>query len=566
MANALNFMDLSPSRENPPASACSMSELPPEAEEGNIEYKLKLVNPSASRFEHLVTQMKWRLREGQGEAIYEIGVEDNGLLVGLTEDELQASLETVQRMADRLDATITILRQREVDDDIDVGGRRKACELLVRRVPDDQQFIDLRVAVLGNVDAGKSTLLGVLTQGELDNGRGRARLNLFRHLHEIQSGRTSSISNEILGFNGRGDVINYSDSQQGCLTAEEICASASKLLTLIDLAGHHKYLKTTISGLMGYSPDFAMLVVSANTGVAGTSREHLGLALALQVPIFVVVSKIDLCPECITTRTVDQLKRLVTGCRKVPFEIKSDDDAVVAARNFNDSSICPIFLASSVSGLNLDRLKKFLHVLPPSHSSVEQEKLTQELTEYQVDEVYSVPNVGKVLSGTLFRGIVKEQDELLLGPDESGNFHPVQVNSIHRNRSPCRVVRPGQAATLAVGAWDRIFLRKGMVLVSEKLQPTSCIEFEADICVLFHTTMICKGFQATLHIGNVCQTAVITEMDKPCIKTNEQALVRFRFIKHPEYLREGSRLLLREGSTKGLGRVTKVFTYCQVDR
>ena len=27
--------------------------------------------------------MKWRLREGQGEAIYEIGVEDNGLMTGL---------------------------------------------------------------------------------------------------------------------------------------------------------------------------------------------------------------------------------------------------------------------------------------------------------------------------------------------------------------------------------------------------------------------------------------------------------------------------------------------------
>lgn len=38
--------------------------LPPEAAEGNVEYKLKLVNPSSSRFEHLVTQMKWRLREG----------------------------------------------------------------------------------------------------------------------------------------------------------------------------------------------------------------------------------------------------------------------------------------------------------------------------------------------------------------------------------------------------------------------------------------------------------------------------------------------------------------------
>ena len=63
--------------------------------------------------------------------------------------------------------------------------------------------------MLGNVDAGKSTLLGVLTQGELDNGRGKARLNLFRHLHEIQSGRTSSISHGILGFNSDGQVIEF---------------------------------------------------------------------------------------------------------------------------------------------------------------------------------------------------------------------------------------------------------------------------------------------------------------------------------------------------------------------
>lgn len=84
------------------------------------------------------------------------------------------------------------------------------------------KFLDLRVAVLGNVDSGKSTLLGVLTQGELDNGRGRARLNLFRHLHEIQSGRTSSISFEILGFNSKGEVW-----VSGCLVS-------SYYLTLLD--------------------------------------------------------------------------------------------------------------------------------------------------------------------------------------------------------------------------------------------------------------------------------------------------------------------------------------------
>lgn len=57
------------------------------------------------------------------------------------------------------------------------------------------------------MEAGKSTLLGVLTQGELDNGRGKARLNLFRHLHEIQSGHTSSISLEIMGFSSKGEVM-----------------------------------------------------------------------------------------------------------------------------------------------------------------------------------------------------------------------------------------------------------------------------------------------------------------------------------------------------------------------
>lgn len=60
------------------------------------------------------------------------------------------------------------------------------------------------MAVVGNVDAGKSTLLGVLTHGELDNGRGQARLKLFRHKHEIESGRTSSVGNDILGFDTAG--------------------------------------------------------------------------------------------------------------------------------------------------------------------------------------------------------------------------------------------------------------------------------------------------------------------------------------------------------------------------
>lgn len=41
---------------------------------GFIEYKLKLINPTVERFERLVTQMMWRLKQGKNEAIYELGL------------------------------------------------------------------------------------------------------------------------------------------------------------------------------------------------------------------------------------------------------------------------------------------------------------------------------------------------------------------------------------------------------------------------------------------------------------------------------------------------------------
>ncbi|XP_038154946.1 GTP-binding protein 2-like isoform X1 [Cyprinodon tularosa] len=530
--------------------------LPPEAEEGNIEYKLKLVNPTQNRFEHLATQMKWRLQEGRGEAVYQIGVEDNGMLVGLSEEEMRASLKTLHRLAEKVGADIAVLREREVDYDSDVP--RKIAEVLIRKVPDDQQFLDLRVAVLGNVDSGKSTLLGVLTQGELDNGRGRARLNLFRHLHEIQTGRTSSISFEILGFNSRGEVINYSESR----TAEEICESASKMITFIDLAGHHKYLKTTIFGLTSYCPDFAMLVVSANTGIAGTTREHLGIAMALKVPIFIVISKVDLCTRATVERTLRQLERVLKqpGCNKVPMVVSSTDDAVTAAQQFAQSpNITPIFTLSSVTGESLDLLKVFFNIIPPLSNSKEQEELMQQLTEFQVDEIYTVPEVGTVVGGTLYSGICREGDDLVVGPTELGQFHRLTVGSIQRNRSACRVLRAGQAATLALGNFDRSLLRKGMVMVSPEMDPTICWMFEAEIVLLFHAKTFHKGFQVTVHIGNVRQTATVEAVyGKEELRTGEKAVVLFKFIKHPEYLKVGAKVLFREGVTKGIGHVTSL--------
>jgi GTPase len=120
------------------------------------------------------------------------------------------------------------------------------------------------------------------------------------------------------------------------MTHQEICEASSKLINFIDLAGHEKYLKTTVFGLTGHAPDFAMLMIGANMGVSGMTKEHLGISLALRVPVYIVVTKIDLCPENILKQTMIQIKKVLKspGCKKIPIVIRNEDDVVVCARNF----------------------------------------------------------------------------------------------------------------------------------------------------------------------------------------------------------------------------------------
>ncbi|CAB3382949.1 Hypothetical predicted protein [Cloeon dipterum] len=532
-------------------------QLPPEPQLGNVEYKLKLVNPSRFRFEHLVTQMKWRLREGQGEAIYEIGVEDSGVLTGLSAKELRASLQTLRQMAQKLGATTTVLRERVVSDCLlgDKEDQRRVAEVLVRKVPDDQHSIEVRVAVVGGADAGKSTLLGVLTQGQLDNGRGRARLNMFRHLHEIQSGRTSSISHEILGFDSRGNVLNYKE----LVTHESICESSTKLVSLLDLAGHQKYLKTTVLGLTGYSPHYVMLVVSAGAGLAGTAHDHLALVLALDVPLFVIVTKTDLGGTRVQA-TLDALDAALRGLQRTPLLVHSADDAVAAAAKAH-AAVVPVFCVSSVSGDGLDLLRRFLFVVPPELSANERDTLEQQPCEFQVDETFRVPEVGVVVGGLLTSGVISEGMNMVIGPMNDGTYKPVQVLSVHRNKAAYRVVRASQSASLALHP-EVPGLRKGMVLLSPDMDRECCIFFQASVHVLYHATAIHEGFQCTVHVGNIRQTGVIVGiMASSGIHTDERASVVFKLARHPERIQVGQRLLFREGRTNGVGKVTQVFPF-----
>ncbi|XP_075863099.1 GTP-binding protein 1 isoform X2 [Microcebus murinus] len=452
----------------------------------DLTSKLVLVSPTSEQYDSLLRQMWERMDEGCGETIYVIGQGSDGTEYGLSEADMEASYATVKSMAEQIEADVILLRERQ-----EAGGRVR--DYLVRKRVGDNDFLEVRVAVVGNVDAGKSTLLGVLTHGELDNGRGFARQKLFRHKHEIESGRTSSVGNDILGFDSEGNVVNKPDSHGGSLEWTKICEKSTKVITFIDLAGHEKYLKTTVFGMTGHLPDFCMLMVGSNAGIVGMTKEHLGLALALNVPVFVVVTKIDMCPANILQETLKLLQRLLKspGCRKIPVLVQSKDDVIVTASNFSSERMCPIFQISNVTGENLDLLKMFLNLLSPRTSYKEEEP-----AEFQIDDTYSVPGVGTVVSGTTLRGLIKLNDTLLLGPDPLGNFLSIAVKSIHRKRMPVKEVRGGQTASFALKKIKRSSIRKGMVMVSPRLNPQASWEFEAEILVLHHPTTISPRYQA----------------------------------------------------------------------
>ncbi len=66
------------------------------------------------------------------------------------------------------------------------------------------------------------------------------RQSPFIYLIYKQNSGTSSVGNDILGFDSKGRMVNDPDPHDGKLDWARICRNASKVVTFIDLAGHEK--------------------------------------------------------------------------------------------------------------------------------------------------------------------------------------------------------------------------------------------------------------------------------------------------------------------------------------
>lgn len=501
-----------------------------------------------------------RIDEGHGETIFDLGLEDGGDSMGFDVAQWNQALQRLREATEMLSAYCRILVTYNVGDSSESPVKNARLKdswgkLLIRQSADSvEEMTEIRIAVVGNVDAGKSTMLGVLVKGSLDDGRGKARVNLFRHKHEIESGRTSSVGMEIMGFDAKGDIVTSAQGRK--LSWEEIGKRSAKVISFSDLAGHERYLRTTVFGMLSSSPNYCLLMVAANNGLIGMSKEHLGIALALNVPVMVIITKIDICPPQILQETITQLTKILKspGARKIPIFVKDMAETVNTATQFVSQRICPIFQVSNVTGANLDLVRTFLNILPHrGQYSVDAP------FEFLINDTFSVPHVGTVVSGVVKSGVIHAGDTVLVGPDSLGQFTTTTIKSIERKRIQVSACFAGQSGSFALKKVRRKEVRKGMVVLRKMDQPPKVYrEFVAEVLILSHATTIKRKYQAMLHVGAVSQTCSVIDMDRPFIRTGDRALVAFRFIQRPEFLAPGDRVLFREGKTKGLGIVKSV--------
>lgn len=338
----------------------------------------------------------------------------------------------------------------------------------------------LRITLTGPTTSGKSSLLGTLSTATLDNGRGKSRLSLLKHRHEIASGVTSSVAQELIGYKS-GEVINYAFPNVSSWTDMHASAEGGRLVFLSDSAGHPRYRRTTVRGLVGWAPHWTVLCVAADDGknarsvAGGTSsaqdvlgiasggvdlaKAHLELCLKLDKPLAVVITKLDLASKTSLRQILSKILSIVKAGGRIPSLIPPDTSKYVlaselgtipAAENENVrkttdkfksiksgglTSIVPIILTSAAKGIGIRSMHALLQNLPISPRPTSDEFIgpvlnpEQPVCLFHIEDVFELPasyenlasNNGKggsgvVVAGHLRFGRLSVGDSAIIGP------------------------------------------------------------------------------------------------------------------------------------------------------
>lgn len=466
------------------------------------------------------------------------------------------------------------------------------------------KFVSL--AMIGSVDSGKSTTIGCLISGKLDNGDGLTRKIVAVHNHEIETGRTSAISDRSIKLNITEKIPIDKES------TELKDVSYRKIITIYDMCGHEGYLKTTLFGLLGTFPDYLILSIASNRGPLKMTREHLGIAMCLERPFFGLFTKMDLLlnntdgslnKDVFDTNMSSTIKTIRRTQKKgkllnnlddfklyLDYINASDSNKLLLQDKWNtrkqkisdEFNQCleymrkndkydtvPILCTSNKTGYCLDILVDCVTKLQQCTKWI----VTDQNSIFYIDSVFNVIGVGIVISGTLKGNTINKGDKISLGPFD-GSYYTCRIRSIHNNiKEEINSLHNSEKGCLAIKFESNINKldlrpRKGMVALNYIKNETirneifikyTCWQFEADITILHHPTTIKAGYCATIQFNTTRQIAKITKIvskSGDILRQGYKGKVIFHFLSCPAFIEIGNTFFFREGTTKGFGIIT----------
>jgi|GEM_PF-36126 len=559
-----------------------------EREGGSVEFKERLTKDlhlADGRRESLAAQLRHRVLSGDGEATYVVGVTDDGALAGIAPDEFTESMDVLSLLAEEADAHIENVETWGVDADgrakpkgsgpapgpgaggtdsapsspasnsstpSDSSSREAPAEGIVgvatvregAVLEDDEHIV---VGTAGHVDHGKSTLVGTLVTGQSDDGEGGTRSYLDVQPHEVERGLSADLSYGVYGFDDEGPV--RMDNPDRKSDRARVVEEADRLVSFVDTVGHEPWLRTTIRGLVGQKLDYGLLTVAADDGPTKTTREHLGILLATDLPTMVVITKADIVSDERLEEVEREVERQLREVGKTPLSVARH--GVGAAVEEIDDTVVPVLATSAVTMEGMDTLDELLERLPKTAGPTD-----DEFAMY-VDRSYKVTGVGAVASGTIRSGRVEAGDELLLGPMQDGGFREVEVRSIEMHYHRVDRAKAGRIVGIALKGVREADVERGMVLLPRDADPDPVREFEAEVMVLNHPTRIGEGYEPVVHLETVSEAAAFYP-DEGRLLPGDSGTVRVRFKFRPYMVEEGQRFVFREGQSKGVGKVTDV--------
>lgn len=444
---------------------------------------------------------------------------------------------------------------------------------------------DIGITIAGSVDSGKSTFVGVLTTNELDNGNGSARMGVAKHPHEIKSGKTSDISS-------RHFVIPES----------------KRAITLFDLCGHEKYFKTTAYGVSGCFPDYSFVIVGANRGILTMTKQHFTLLLSMNIPIIIVVTRIDICPKESYDLTLKQIDKYCKDIIKIPAEFinnyfneehlkddwsKTKLDSLTKSLDLSQSmkqTFIPVISISNKTGYYVEFVKNMIKKLSPRNlwGSNQDNRIYTKFTTnmdkqffnlskkpnfisaYYIDGVYNPPGIGIVVTGINRGEDLNVGDTVYIGPINK-EFKEIKIRSINNDfRQKIQSLKNHHRGTIAITGekefMTKNFIKRGLVIVKNKdiVKTNLCYRFNAGITIFNHSTTLKNDYTPILQIGNIRQSARMTiepklNNDKDTVCCREYAYVTFKFKYKPELIEQNQIFIFRSGHVHGVGLILDIL-------